>query len=81
MRNAGLRQCKKVTLCCDCDEFPCAFLDPTTDQAALYPYNMKVLNLCRIKKVGLENSIEKEAGNIRSRYFKGKFVVGKGQAD
>lgn len=72
---------KNVTLCCDCDEFPCAFLAPTADQAARYPHNMKVYNLCRIKKVGLENWIEKEAGNIRRKYFKGKFVVGKGQTD
>jgi len=42
---------------------------------------MKVYNLCRIKNVGLEWWIEEEAGAIRKRYFTGKFVVGKGQAD
>jgi hypothetical protein len=71
---------KGVELCSDCDDFPCAFLAPTADGAATYPHNMKVYNLCRIKKVGLERWIE-EAGKIRKRYFKGTFVVGKGQAD
>ena len=71
---------KSVELCCDCDEFPCALLAPTADGAATYPHNMKVYNLCRIKKIGLEGWIE-EVGQIRKKYFTGKFVVGKGQAD
>jgi len=72
---------KGVDLCCDCGDFPCAYLAPTADQAARYPHNMKVFNLCRIKAAGLENWIEKEAGTIRKRYFTGRFVVGRGQAD
>jgi hypothetical protein len=72
---------KGVALCCDCADFPCAYLAPTADQAARYPHNMKVFNLCRIKKVGVERWAEEEAGNIRKKYFTGKFVVGKGQAD
>ena len=72
---------KNVTLCCDCNDFPCALLAPTADQAAKYPHNFKVFNLCRIKKVGLERWIQEEAGQIRKKYFTHKFVVGKGQAD
>jgi len=72
---------KGVDLCCNCLDFPCAFLAPTADQAARYPHNMKVFNLCRIKKIGVERWIEEEAGKIRKKYFTGKFVVGKGQAD
>ncbi len=72
---------KGVDLCCNCDDFPCAFLAPTADQAARYPHNFKVFNLCRIKKVGLERWIQEEAGQIRKKYFTHKFVVGKGQAD
>ena len=72
---------KGVELCSDCDEFPCEFLAPTADQAARYPHNMKVYNLCRIKRVGLNRWIEEEAGRIRGKYFTGTFVVGKGQAD
>ena len=71
---------KGVDLCCDCDDFPCARLAPMADGADRYPHNMKMYNLCRIKKVGIEQWIEESAG-IRKKYFTGKFVVGKGQAD
>ncbi|MDA8388742.1 MAG: DUF3795 domain-containing protein [Nitrospiraceae bacterium] len=74
--------CVKATgvgLCCDCDDFPCAYLAPTADGAAQYPHNIKLYNLCRIKKIGIERWIE-EAGRTRKKYFTGKFVVGKGQA-
>lgn len=70
-----------VELCCDCNDFPCALLAPVADQAAKYPHNMKLFNLCRIKKVGLDRWIEEEAGQIRKKYFTGKFAVGKGQAE
>jgi hypothetical protein len=71
---------KGVELCCYCDDFPCAFLAPTADGAGMYPHNMKVYHLSRIKLIGLERWIE-EAGQIRKKYFTGKFVVGRGQAD
>ena len=71
---------KDVELCCDCADFPCALLAPIADGAAKYPHNLKIYNLCRIKKVGLERWIE-EVGQIRKKYFTGKFVVGRGQAD
>ncbi|MCD6518348.1 MAG: DUF3795 domain-containing protein [Anaerolineae bacterium] len=70
---------KGVELCCDCDDFPCALLAPVADGAAMYPHNMKVYNLCRIKKFGLDQWIE-EAGQIRERYFTAQFIVGRGQA-
>lgn len=69
---------KGVDLCCDCDEFPCSKLAPTSDGADVYPHNMKLYNLCRIKKFGIDSWI-KEAAEIRRKYFTGKFVVGKGQ--
>ncbi len=72
---------KGVDLCCDCEDFPCAFLAPTADQAARFPHNMKLYNLCRIQKVGLERWIEEEAGSIRKKYFTRTFAVGRGQAD
>jgi Protein of unknown function (DUF3795) len=71
---------KGVELCCDCNDFPCAYLAPTADGAGQYPHNLKVYNLCRIKNVGLATWIE-EAGQIRKTYFTGKFVMGRGQAD
>ena len=38
---------------------------------------MKVYNLCRMKLIGMDNWI-KESGEIRKRYFEGRFEVGKG---
>jgi hypothetical protein len=72
---------KDVELCCDCNDFPCEFLAPVADQAAKYPHNIKLINLCRIKKIGLDRWIEEEAGQIRKKYFTSKFAVGKGQSE
>ena len=69
---------KNVELCSDCDEFPCELLAPLADQAARFPHNMKVYNLCRIRLVGLDRWIEEEAGDIRRAYFNQTFVVGRG---
>jgi hypothetical protein len=70
-----------VELCSDCKDFPCTLLAPLADQASRYPHNMKLFNLCRIKKVGIDRWIAEEAGQIRKKYFQRKFIVGKGQAD
>ncbi len=72
---------KGVQLCCsDCADFPCTLLAPVADLAAERPHNMKVYNLSRIKKAGLERWIE-EAEQINKKYFTAKFFVGRGQAD
>ena len=72
---------KGVQFCSDCGDFPCAFLAPVADLAAIRPQNLKVYNLCRIKKIGLDRWVEEEAGQTRKRYFTGKFVMGKGHSD
>lgn len=72
---------KGVALCSHCNEFPCALLAPIADQANQYPHNMKLYNLCRIRKIGLDRWIEEEAGQIRKKYFTMKFIAGKGQSD
>jgi len=71
---------KAVDLCCDCIDFPCAFLAPIADQAAQYPHNIKLYNLCRIKRLGLDRWITEEAWGIEKKYFTAEFDVGKGQA-
>ena len=38
---------------------PCALLAPTADGAGRYPHNMKVYNLCRIKKRGWISGLKK----------------------
>ena len=67
---------KGVAFCYECAEFPCKMLMPTL-QGAQYPHNMKVYNLCRMKLVGVDKWTE-EAAEIRSRYYNGRFEVGKG---
>ena len=62
--------------CYECTDFPCQLLMPTQKGAQL-PHNMKVYNLCRMKLNGMDKWIE-ESGEIRKRYFEGKFLVGKG---
>ena len=71
---------KGVELCSECRDFPCVLLAPIADQAAKYPHNMKLYNLCRIKKIGLDTWVQEEAEQIRKKYFTGRFVVGSGQA-
>ncbi len=68
---------KRVEFCYQCPEFPCSMLEPALDGADKYPHNLKLYNLCRIQRIGVEEWA-KEASLIRLKYFKGKFVVGKG---
>ena len=69
-------QKKGVNYCFECSDFPCKLLMPT-QKGAKYPHNMKVYNLCRMKLNGIDNWIE-ESGEIRKKYFDGKFLVGRG---
>lgn len=68
---------KGVDFCFDCNEFPCSMLNPTADRANILPHNLKVFNLCTIKRDGLENFID-HSGKIKLSYYKGKMVIGKG---
>lgn len=60
---------KGLELCSDCDDFPCAHLEPRADHAGDRPHNTKVFNLARIRAVGLEQWAS-EVGGFRRRYFK-----------
>ena len=59
----GLRDCG------DCDEFPCDNLHPYADKANDLPHNIKVFNLCLIKKMGLEEWAKTKAAEVRKIYF------------
>ncbi len=69
---------KGLEFCFECTDFPCPKLMPVADKAGTYPHNMKLFNLCRMKKVGVEKWAEEESVEIRRKYFKGKFVPGMG---
>ena len=68
---------KNVEFCFECDEFPCVKLQPSADRANILPHNMKVFNLCTMKRVGVENFIL-QSSEIKKRYYAGKMDIGKG---
>jgi len=68
---------KKLNFCYECGEFPCNTLHPSADRASTLPHNMKMYNLCTIKKDGLEKFVEKSS-EIKKRYYAGKMAIGKG---
>lgn len=63
--------------CYECAEFPCKKLMPLAEGAQVYPHNLKVFNLSKIKSMGLERFLE-ESGKNRFLYYKGKFKMGAG---
>lgn len=68
---------KGLDHCSECGDFPCGILAPALDGADRLPHNLKVYNLCTIKREGVEAFIKK-SGKIKETYFKGKMVIGKG---
>jgi len=62
-------QARGAQFCGDCDQFPCDNLHPYADRAGDLPHNMKVFNLCLIKKMGLEKWAESKAAQVRKTYF------------
>ncbi|MFC1476958.1 DUF3795 domain-containing protein [candidate division KSB1 bacterium] len=69
---------KGVDFCFECEEFPCEGFQPVAADADKYSHNMKLYNSCRIQKIGLERWAKEEAKTIREKYFKGKYIVGRG---
>jgi len=66
-----------VDFCYECPEFPCVKLQPCTDMAAVLPQNLKVFNLCSLKRQGPAEWL-KNYDEIRNLYYFGKLVVGEG---
>jgi hypothetical protein len=79
-KNCKTRDCadkKRVNYCFECDVFPCDYLMPIADGANKYPHNIKLFNLCQMKRIGIDTWIEK-AGDIRKTYFTKSFAIGEG---
>lgn len=68
---------KGVNFCYECMDYPCEKLNPAANRAEVLPHNLKVFNLCVIKNRGLDKFAE-EAGNIKTKYYKGTMAVGRG---
>jgi len=63
---------QSLAYCCECGDFPCDRLHPCADQAACRQHNLKLFNLCLIKKMGLEAWAAEKAMTVRETYFTGK---------
>lgn len=68
---------KNVGFCFECEEFPCSRLHPAANRADVLPHNMKLFNLCTIKRDGVKGFIDKSK-EIKHMYYKGKMEIGKG---
>lgn len=66
-------QQKQIHNCSECADFPCDKLQPLADRANIIPHNLKIYNLCLIKKMGLENWAKEKAGTIMTEYKTKKF--------
>ena len=64
----------KMSTCAECNDFPCEYLHPYSDQA-MKPHNTKVYHLCRIQKIGIEKWAKEEAGEILDRYYYGTWTL------
>lgn len=63
---------KKVDFCYECNDFPCDLLHPLADRADLLPHNLKVYNLCMIKKMGVEEWAKNKAKESFEKYYNSK---------
>lgn len=68
---------KGVNYCFECINFPCAFLMPLADGANKFPQNIKLYNLCQMKKIGVD-AWKELAADIRKTYFTKSIIIGEG---
>ena len=66
---------KGLDFCHECAEFPCDALHPYSDRAGKVPHNLKVFNLCQIRKMGLESWARSKAQQTREVYFNGWWTL------
>jgi hypothetical protein len=73
--NCKIYACVKsndVEFCSECSDFPCELLHPLAHGADKFPHNLKVYNLCMIKKMGLENWAKNKSKSSWNRYYNDK---------
>jgi len=66
---------KYFGFCYECPDFPCDNLHPFADMASVRPHNIKIFNLCLMKKMGLEKWAKESSKQVRDTYFKAKFSI------
>lgn len=62
-------------VCFECGDFPCDYLHPYADMAQIKPHNLKVFNLCLIKRMGLEKWAKEKARDGMRTYYKEKWMI------
>jgi len=67
MRDSPLHGKKGIDFCNQCDDFPCGRFQPYADQSH-FPHNMKMYQLCMMKKLGFEEWAENHAARIWDTY-------------
>ena len=68
---------KGVDYCFNCTDFPCEYLMPLASGADKFPQNIKLYNLCMMKKIGVDNWCDISA-DIRKTYFNKQIKIGEG---
>jgi hypothetical protein len=66
---------KEIDFCHECADFPCDYLHPYADMATTKPHNLKVFNLCLIRKMGLERWAKEKAREVMRTYYKKKWEI------
>ncbi|MGE5628736.1 MAG: DUF3795 domain-containing protein [Solirubrobacterales bacterium] len=66
-----------LDFCYECEDFPCEKYNPCRSRADKLPHNLKVYNLCKIQKLGLEKWAQ-ESKSSRDRYYLGELIPGVG---
>jgi hypothetical protein len=64
---------RQIHNCSECNDFPCEKLQPLADRADKIPHNIKIYNLCLIKKMGIEEWAKEKAGKTLNDYRTKKF--------
>jgi hypothetical protein len=67
----------QVNFCYECTDFPCNKLHPCSDRANILPHNLKIHNLCVIKRDGVEEFC-KHSLEFKKKYYMGKMDIGNG---
>ena len=60
-----------LEFCYECDDFPCENLHPCADRTREIPHNLKVYNLLRLQKEGIDTWLEHYPERIK-RFYQGK---------
>ncbi len=65
---------KGLDFCYQCQDFPCLKLAPISEGAEVRRHNTKIYNLLMLKKLGLDEYIEK-SGEIATQWVRGKTPI------